>query len=676
MQRANVRIVGAYLPRRLRNRFFAATFLLCAFNLVAVGLFPHIFYRSVRPSEFLPLHIALEFMTMVAAFAIFIVGWYGYRQNRNAQNLFIAVVLFTVGLLDFAHTLSYKGMPFFLSESSTSKASTYWIATQLACSAGLLAGVFVRPSARLSPRLLLVAGLVLTAGVVWVVTVHSGWLPAMYIEGAGQSRAKIFLEWVIIVLFAAAGASYFATGERKESTMLLLLAMLIGIASELGFVLYSGPYDTFNLFGHVYRVAAFYLIFRSLFVSSFVQPYRELMQARDQVEESFSRIGAALASSLNLTDVLRLISELASNMLRGNHAAVMLVRGGELAVEAQTGTARHPERIPMAHTLAGRAIRTGETVVVGDLHSLPAHVADCRIPDGSSARSVVSAPILHGGQVLGVIEVYSPEPHAYGEREAHLLASFARQAAVAIRNSISYERDKAVAETLQRSLLPPPPKIAGLDIAVIYNPAEDAARIGGDLYDVFALSDDKVAIVIGDVCGHGLGAASTMAMTSHMIRGFLTYGLTPGMALKLTNSALCKTADEDRSPFVTVFAGILDLAKRELRYANAGHHMPVLLGPEAVVLEAQPDLPLGVEESWQYKMRVQDLSGSHGLLLYTDGLVEARRRGEMFDFSRLCDACRPALDLGASGLLESILSRVKEWAGAFRDDIAAVVVMY
>jgi len=583
--------------------------------------------------------------------------------------------------VDFAHTLSYNGMPAFLSPNSVSKAAMYWIAGRLIHGIGIMAALVMTNSRRrwLSPGYLAAGSVAVVFGLMAVVSYFPEALPAMYVQGSGLTPLKITLEWVVIGLYALSIYVFGRRGQRETNVVLLQMALVVGIFSELGFTLYSSAYDTYNLLGHIYKVMAYFLIFKALFVSSLQRPYYELVKARYELEKSFSRIGDALASSLDLKQALQLIAELGSNMLGAKSATVMLLRDGKLNIEAGTGMMRSDRLVSTSHTAAGLAISSRRPVLIPDVTTISDHDPNCHCQNliGPPARSVVSAPILSGSEVFGVVEVYSPNENAFGRKQADLLASFAGQAAVAIRNSITFEREHQIAESLQRTLLPDPPTIPGMDIAVKYLPAEDEARVGGDLYDVFPLEDGRLAVVIGDVSGHGLEAASMMAMTAYTLRGLLLHGMDPGEAFGLTNRTLARRSSEELR-FATVFGAVIDTENRTMKYANAGHLMPVMLQEGACAsMEQQSELPMGILESTQYPTHEADLSSVTGILLYTDGLIEVRRQGEMLGERRLISACSELLTLSSADMIRGIIERSRKWTGGIlHDDIACLAVKW
>ncbi|MCL6627994.1 MAG: serine/threonine-protein phosphatase, partial [Armatimonadetes bacterium] len=206
-----------------------------------------------------------------------------------------------------------------------------------------------------------------------------------------------------------------------------------------------------------------------------------------------------------------------------------------------------------------------------------------------------------------------------------------------------------------------------------YIPAEDEFRIGGDLYDLFSLDKDRLALVIGDVSGHGLSATSVMALTTLSIRGCLLQGMLPGMALKAANHVLCRYCSE--TTFVTTFVSILDTKKWVLQYANAGHHMPLILKNNSCELvELHSNVPLAVDELAEYPTYTADLGCTVGLLFYTDGLIEARNRHEMFGDERLLQMCGREINHPAGQILDLIEKQIRTWSGILTDDIAMLLI--
>lgn len=186
------------------------------------------------------------------------------------------------------------------------------------------------------------------------------------------------------------------------------------------------------------------------------------------------------------------------------------------------------------------------------------------------------------------------------------------------------QREHRVASTLQRALLPQEmPQIPGLRIDTAYVPAAKGAEVGGDWYDVFALSARRVCISIGDVAGHGLRAASVMGTARLAIRTAARIEAEPAVILQHANRVLC--ADEP-NVVVTAFVGILDLTDGTLSYAIAGHPAPIHVRPSGTLEFLHGEgLVLGVETRTRFEQHLYRVEEGSGLVFYTDGIVEVQR---------------------------------------------------
>lgn len=230
-------------------------------------------------------------------------------------------------------------------------------------------------------------------------------------------------------------------------------------------------------------------------------------------------------------------------------------------------------------------------------------------------------------------------------------------------------REHAVASTLQRVLLPERlPKVDGIRIDSIYSPAAAKEGVGGDWYDVFALDDRTLCISIGDVAGHGVRAAALMAGARLAIRAAARIDATPANILKNANHVV--SADEPDT-VVTAFVATLDLNDGTLRYASAGHPPPLLLSPTGDVsfLEARGFM-LGADPRATYEEHDTPIKEGWALVLYTDGIIEARRdyfRGQ----DDLVAAARAEFSEPGENIAEKILHRVTSGV-QMRDDAAVL----
>ena len=200
-----------------------------------------------------------------------------------------------------------------------------------------------------------------------------------------------------------------------------------------------------------------------------------------------------------------------------------------------------------------------------------------------------------------------------------------RRLAVGLANTDTFAREHAIAETLQRSLLPDAlPRIPGLDLAVRYLPATEGAAVGGDWYDAFPLADGRVGLVTGDVAGHNIASASTMGQIRGLLRAYAIDDAGPGRTLQRTNAAVARLLPD---ALASVVYAVLDPASGDLTYANAGHPPPIIItsAGQAEYLDDTAGVMLGACTTASFTTGHRRLPPGASLLCYTDGLIEDRR---------------------------------------------------
>jgi hypothetical protein len=222
---------------------------------------------------------------------------------------------------------------------------------------------------------------------------------------------------------------------------------------------------------------------------------------------------------------------------------------------------------------------------------------------------------------------------------------------------------------LQRALLPDvPARIGALETSVGYRPAEGPAA-GGDFYDVFQIEGGRIAIIVGDVCGHGRQALAQTALIRYTLRAYIDAGLGPRGALQVAGRAI---ANDLAGELTTVVVAVYDPDDASLTYACAGHEPPILLGPpahEPVVGGAAPPVGAGVETGMR-ETRVPLPAGSTACF-FTDGLVEARVEGGLLGRKRLKEMLA---GLGEWDSAKDLLVRLAETTQRATDDMAACIV--
>lgn len=296
-------------------------------------------------------------------------------------------------------------------------------------------------------------------------------------------------------------------------------------------------------------------------------------------------------------------------------------------------------------------------------------------------------PLITSGELVGLLNV-GPRlsEQGYSADDRRLLESLATHAAPAIRvgqlireqqaemrERGRMEQELRVAQMIQQNFLPRGlPERSGWQIAADYQPAR---AVGGDFYDFIELESGLLGIVIGDVTDKGIPAAMVMAATKSLLRAAAQQLPEPGDVLARVNDQLCREIPENM--FVTCFYGLLDTASGVLRFANAGHNLPIThVAGTAGELRAT-GMPLGLMPMMNYEVRETTIEPGARLLLYSDGLIEAHdpSRG-MFGTDRAAETIAGAST--AAGMLEGLLLELETFTGALleqEDDITLVALV-
>lgn len=240
-------------------------------------------------------------------------------------------------------------------------------------------------------------------------------------------------------------------------------------------------------------------------------------------------------------------------------------------------------------------------------------------------------------RIIGVALCYRPgEAPSFSPEQLGLADAIATQGAIAIRMSQAFEHERNIAEALQQGLLPTAVQRLGhFELGNAYHPALQEARVGGDFYDVFPLPDGRVALLMADVSGKGLAAAKQTTMIKNMLRLIAFEDPEPATALGRLNRAVYYFTDPEL--FVTAFYGVLSPDAGELVYANAGHDCPLHYRAEERFCTAldTTGMALGMDAESCYSRRRLPLGRGDVLLLYTDGVTDAREGGRFFGRERL-----------------------------------------
>ena len=236
-----------------------------------------------------------------------------------------------------------------------------------------------------------------------------------------------------------------------------------------------------------------------------------------------------------------------------------------------------------------------------------------------------------------------------------------------------------IARNIQMSMLPKSDATAIRDDCNIAGLLDPAKMVGGDLYDHF-IRDEKLFFCIGDVSGKGIPAALVMAVTHTLFRSISAHESNPARIMQALNETACQRNEQNM--FVTMFIGVLDLPTGRLRYCNAGHDKPFVIGKETKQLPAKPHLPLGVMDDMIYTAQETVLLPGESLFLYTDGLTEAmNEKHELFGVKRTekgLQDCIKNESIASENLIRTLTNRVNAFVdGAEQsDDLTLLAIQY
>ncbi len=345
------------MTARTESRILAAISAACALPFAAVLLLPSRLHGVMDVDSYLVFHNTAEFFSIMVCLSVFGVGWYAYDQSKDRHALFLGTAFLATGLLDFMHTLSNAAMPAFITPNSTNKSTQFWIAARLVGSTALFASAFLlsgRGPRWMTKRILLAAALATCAAVFAGVTFFPAQLPVTFVPGAGLTPFKVGAEFLAIGLLAGGGAAYWVRMRRTgdDRLLLYLAAFVIGIFSEAVFASYRTGFDTFNVLGHLYKVAAFSLVYRAAFVASVARPYVQLTGANARLRtEIADRLRAEEAVRALNADLETRVAERTSGLEAANRALEenrASLRDASLRKDEFLGMLSHELRNPLA----------------------------------------------------------------------------------------------------------------------------------------------------------------------------------------------------------------------------------------------------------------------------------------------------------------------------------------
>ena len=405
---------------------------------------------------------------------------------------------------------------------------------------------------------------------------------------------------------------------------------------------------------------------------------RSERQASRQVAALYE-ISRSFTQTLSLEATLQAVTETLVQELEVDAAVIR--------VPDERGDVFVPRAVHVAESRLGEAVRTilerperrpplgsqprllglGAIARAGGAHTL----LQPFLERGSTAALL---PIATPNELLAELTILSLDPaRPIGNETLATARTIARQAALAIDNARLYQQQKLFTEAMQRSLLPSErPTVPGIEIGRVY---ESAAQVdvGGDVYDFLELPDGRLAVVLGDVTGHGIAATADMAMAKFVFRSLAREHSEPSEFLAYANEVV--VGEIAVGKFITMAYLIVD-SRGRLVCASAGHPQPRLVGPDGKVEPlACGGLALGIDASQRYEEVRAQLPEGGAVVVYTDGVVESRSGSELYGVERLDEVLAAQAGRPAQETADAVLAACRDFAGgALPDDCAVVVI--
>jgi PAS domain S-box-containing protein len=408
------------------------------------------------------------------------------------------------------------------------------------------------------------------------------------------------------------------------------------------------------------------------------------------VEDVTERKRAADRTQLELSAAMRLSKSIDPNDVAATLMEVLRETTGRRRVVVSLYAAQTDE-LSIVATSAGPSLPMGSRIPVDALapqvrrsleegHALVVDYSAPDMPERSRerARSVntllaLSVPLVLAGRVVGHIGLDQPgERREFNEEEIALIELIASRGALALENARLYEEQRRIATTLQENLIHPLPSVDGLELAARSMTANEPELVGGDFRDVFVLADGQVVVLVGDVAGKGIRAAGMTETVRSTVRAFATMDAAPSFILRKTSELLLR--HDPGGPHVTAFVAVIDPRTGHVAAASAGHPAPVHLSPfSCSPMEIAFGPPLGVVAA-DYVPTHLTMTPDDCLVLYTDGVIEARRADEFFGEERLVETVARLRGRSADDVADTVTDTVRAFGGQLRDDLQVLVL--
>lgn len=399
-------------------------------------------------------------------------------------------------------------------------------------------------------------------------------------------------------------------------------------------------------------------------------------------------VNSQINSTLEIGSLLEIIMKTAAEVMQTEVASLLLMDFAtqdllfQVALGEKGGELKEKFRVKTGEGIAGSVAKTGQSLIVNDVSKDPRFAKRFDASTGFITKAILCVPMNARGKIIGVLQAINPlDSRTFTEDDQFLFETFADQAAIAVENArmhgeiLKQERAKQelkIAAEIQQNFLPDLSQTKfNFEIAAATIPARD---VGGDFYDVLALDSSRTGIVIGDVSGKGVPAALYMVRAITQYRFLAPRIPDAGKLLTELNHYLAQNSPFGM--FVTLLYLIVDTQKKIVSYASAGHHAALKTSAKGVeLLEAPSGPPAGLDEKTKYANQEASLQKENLLLLYTDGILEARNaKKEEFGIRRIEETLSGQKN--SADAIHQIFEKIKTFASGVdqHDDMTLVAI--
>ena len=264
--------------------FFAAIII----YIIAV-VFNNVFVEIMPVDSFLAWHTIFEFASILVSFSIFTVAYFIYEESGDLSMIIFGCAFLSMSFLDIFHTLSYKGMPdFFIVNDTANRATVLWILSRTSGTLGFMVASFIprHITCKIKKERFVLVTSIFSILLFLITTYSPNFFPLMFVDGEGLTSIKIFIEYILIFCLIITFIRFAIIHQRTDSNRdyQFMIALVLLAFSEFAFTNYGSAYDAFNYIGHFFKVIAYIILYKAVYVENLTKPYKQLKIAKDKLK--------------------------------------------------------------------------------------------------------------------------------------------------------------------------------------------------------------------------------------------------------------------------------------------------------------------------------------------------------------------------------------------------------